>query len=93
MAHFCHASIENFNSVKANLLNCSENTEFYDCENRSDIGKDEITMRLKNTREQNMLYIIACWEECGSEDNPVTRHERYKKYMGKYDRETVVDAL
>lgn len=46
---------------------------------------DEKNGRGGRVGDKIMAYIVACWEECGSSDNPVTRHERYKKCIERLE--------
>ena len=57
-------------------------------EEKSEEERKEYLSKLKRDL---MWMIVACWEECGSEDNPITQSERYKICIEKYNREMVVE--
>ena len=80
--------IEYLRSISERLSAAPEDAVFF----RNDTGYvsriEDKTEILRAKRERLKWTIIACWEECGTEDNVITRDRRYKECIERYDRET-----
>lgn len=82
------ACIKYLGEIKKKLTTPSPDTTFLEAARPDEKSADEIGEILSDKRESLKWTIIACWEECGNEDNVITRSERYKKCIEKYGRET-----
>ena len=83
--------IDYFNDYKKYLTDGIPDTVFHTGEEPGKKEAAEFVSLLEKEKRDLMWMIVACWEECGSEDNPVTSSDRYKKCMEKYNKEMVCE--
>ncbi len=84
-------SIAEFKTVKKTMLKGISSGIFCTAVEPEVKSEEELRDFLSKMKRDLMWMIVACWEECGSEDNPVTQSERYKKCIEKYNREMVIE--
>ncbi len=84
------ACIRYLGEIKEKLTKPADETVFLEAAQPEIKDAKEIREIINDKRESLKWTIIACWEECGNDDNVITRSERYKKCIEKYDRETAV---
>ena len=82
------ACIRYLGEIKEKLTKPADETVFLEAARPENKDAKEVREILNDKRESLKWTIIACWEECGNDDNVITRSERYKKCIEKYDRET-----
>ncbi len=82
------ACIDYLRSVRKRLYDAPESSVFLRGDINSAGSIEDKKEFLRSKREQLKWTIIACWEECGTDDNVITQSDRYKKCTEKYDSET-----
>lgn len=83
--------IEFFNLVKEPCVGKDTENVFLSASEPHAERENDLADVLEKCKRDLMWWIVACWEECGSDDNPVTRTDRYKALMDKYEKEMIIE--
>lgn len=83
--------IEFFNLVKEPCVKKDTENVFLSPSEPPAERENDLADVLEKCKRDLMWWIVACWEECGSDDNPVTRTDRYKALMDKYEKEMIIE--